>query len=207
MSIVGLVVLALVACTPSQGSIETAIAQTQIPIGQTQAAATQTEAARPTATPALSAEFVRRVNDFLEAGSVVAVQTDQGVTILELRVSVADAGGAADLLRATWPTGYPNDVQDDVADAMQGWELALDMWSLKIGEADPPVEPNVNGYLGFMTYAADELVIETYPSGCIVDEYCGKQYLPLEENTRVLMRLGSAYFDAARVGLLAMIGE
>jgi hypothetical protein len=183
-----LLALALVACAPSQASVETAIARTQ--------------AALPT--EALSPELSARVQKFLEQGSNIAALTEQGVVYVDFREAVGDVAGTFDLLDATWPDQLPVSVRNDAADAVEGWQLALYLWGLEIGDKDPPVEPSFNRWQDFYAYAGEDLEMQRYPK-TLSGSYAGQQYLTFDANISTLMGMGSSFFDEARDGLLELV--
>ena len=151
--------------------------------------------------------FDQQLIRFLEEGATASAMTDLGVTYANLQVQVAIARGAYDLAGATWPEDFPSEPKTAFDHAFTAWTLALDLWNLKSQDRDRPVEPDVNGYDRYVTFAGDLLLTETYPAGFFVAEYSSKKYLPFDENISILLGLASGSFEDGKDQALAAIQE
>ena len=145
---------------------------------------------------------------FMEDGSAISSISSTGVNYQEMRRLFVRAKGSYGLLEATWPKDKFNETRLSFEKAWRAWELTLKLWELKLGDKDNPVEPDVNGYLDFMAFAAhndlrDKIITRIHPPSYIVKHYRGKQYLPFSENISLLMGYGSREFQKGRQILLA----
>ncbi len=156
-----------------------------------------------TPTPELSETFKTQITRLIEEGTKLSSMTEQGVNYLDYSDQFAEVNGTYELARATWPAGFLVDTQAKMQKAINGWVFASDLWSLKIGEKDNPVEPNINGYLSYKNFEGDAAIIDIHPDDYLVESYRGKKFLPFDENISVLFTLASDYFESARTELLA----
>lgn len=163
-----------------------------------------TNTPEPTATPppTLSPTFLNRLDTFLNDASTLAAATEQGVNFRDFNSLLTAAAGSFSLVEETWPESLDDAPLRDFNNAFTGWSLTLDLWNLKIGDFDNPLEPDINGYLNYVEYAGDDLITDVHPNGYIVQEYRGKTFLPFDENIGVLMALAGEDFQAGRTAVL-----
>lgn len=135
---------------------------------------------------------------FLEEGAKINAKASQGVSFIELREQVANAKAVYDLARSTWPDSFLLDCRADFDKAIEGWDLTLDIWKLKLTKSDEPAEPNINGYLKFTAYAGEKLVVRPL----IFGDYRGVNYLPFDENISVLLAVAGSSFNEGRDKIL-----
>jgi hypothetical protein len=149
--IVGLVSAVLVGCSGGEDAVATSVAltveaaPTSTPLPTETPAPTETP--EPTDTPTvepLSPAFVSQVTNFLEEGSSLTGATSTGVTFVEFGRLLGRAKGAYDLALDTWPSNVSRDSIEDFDQAFLGWSLVDDLWDLKFGDFDNPVEPDIN---------------------------------------------------------------
>ncbi|HML22064.1 MAG TPA: hypothetical protein PKD09_10460 [Aggregatilinea sp.] len=160
----------------------------------------------PSSTPAPARDtsdiFDAQMTQLLEKGSLLGAMTSQGVNYINYERQLVEVKGTYDFISTIWPSGFALGAQEQFDKAFEGWDLALELWGLKLDDMDNPVEPNINGYLRYTDYAGDELYIAVHPSNFIVPEYRDKQYLPFDENIGILFSLGSEYFEAGQKTVL-----
>jgi hypothetical protein len=145
--------------------------------------------------PEITDMFRQQLTRFLEEGTTTTAMTEQGISYLQFQQRIPAMNGAYDLAVSTWPEGFSADARSSFERALDGWDLALDLWSLDIGDKDNPLEPNINGYQRYVDYAGDMLVYDTHPSNFIVEDYRGKTFLPFDENISILLAIASDAFD------------
>lgn len=156
----------------------------------------------------ISTEFRQQIIRVLELGSTLNAMTSQGVNYLTFRDQLAEVRGAFEFASTFWPDDFVPDAKQDLANALEGWDLALYLWNLDINDKDNPVEPNINGYQLFMDYyARDLLVIIPHPQNFIVPEYRNKNHLPFDINIRILLAIAGEDYEEARAILLNMLRE
>lgn len=204
----------LVACSGSDDSISTSVAMTvearptETPVPTDTSTPSPTNTPEPTDTPTpepLPAAFLTQLQNFLEEGSALTGATTTGVTYVEFGRLLGRARGAYDLALAARPPIVPRGSMDDFDQAFVGWSLVADLWELDLGDYDNPVEPDINGYLDYLDYAADGLLLTPHPDDYIVPDYRGKLYLPFDENISILMTIAADYFEAGRGEMLLLI--
>jgi len=144
---------------------------------------------------------------FMEDGSAISSISSTGVNYPEMRRLFVQAKGSYGLLEAMWPKNKFNEIKLSFEKALRAWELTLKLWEMKIGDKDNPVEPDTNGYLDFMAFAAhnnlkEKIVTKIHPANFIVKNYRGKQYLPFSENISLLMGFAGMEFEKGRQMLL-----
>lgn len=210
--LVVLVVIAagLVACSPSEGDIQTAIALTEearptdTPAPTSTPAPTATPLPEPSETP-VSPAFISQLTKHLEDASRVdgAIHTDG--TYIDLRRLLGDARGSFELTKSLWPADLPKRPLENLENALIGWDLALTLWRLDIDEEDHPVEPDINGFQSFVAYAGDELIVPTYPITSSVLRYRERKYIPIAENIPILIDLATNYFKEGKVEAIRLI--
>ena len=137
--------------------------------------------------PKISDALKEQLTRMLEEGTTLMAMTEQGVNYTDYRQQLAEVKGAYDLASATWPPDFASDARENFEKAFEGWDLALYLWELKIGDKDNPVEPDINRYTSFVNYEGESLISETHPSTFIVESYSDKKYLPFDENISVLL--------------------
>lgn len=152
--------------------------------------------------PKISDALKEQLTRMLEEGSTLTSMTEQGVNYSDYRQQLAKVKGAYDLASATWSSDFAPDAKTTLEKAFEGWDLALFLWELKIGEKDNPVEPNINNFTAFTSYGGDLLVIKKHPSDYLVELYRGKKYIPFDENISVLLSMASDSFEEGRNLLL-----
>ncbi len=167
----------------------------------------ETEAARPTATPDISPLLRQQFTRIVEEGTKLNSMTEQGVNYGDFNDQLAEVRGAYDLAVAEWPAGFAPKAKLDLAQAFKGWELTSDLWALKIGKKDNPVEPDINGYTRYVDYGGEALVIEIHPKDYLVEQYSEKKFLPFDDNLGVLLALASKYFETGRTLLLEKLPD
>lgn len=166
---------------------------------------TITSTASRTPAPARNTDaiFDAQVKQFLQEGALLEAMTSQGVNYVNFERQLVELKGAYGLADATWPAAFAPHARVQFDKAIQGWDLALYLWDLKLEKADEPAEPDINGYPVYVAYAGDELLIEVHPSDFIVWAYRGKKYLPFDENIGILFSLASDYFQTGQTQVLA----
>lgn len=147
--------------------------------------------------------FDAQVKQFLQEGALLEAMTSQGVNYVNFERQLVELKGAYGLADATWPAAFAPHARVQFDKAIQGWDLALYLWELKLEKADEPAEPNINGYPMYVAYAGDKLFIDVHPSDFIVRAYRGKKYLPFDENIGILFSLASDYFQTGQTQVLA----
>ncbi len=152
--------------------------------------------------PAVPEIFRTQLLKFLEQGAKTNAQADQGVSYLELREGLASTKASYDLLKSTWPSSLPPEMQQDFDRAIRTWDGALRLWKLKIEDGDEPVEPNVNGWKDYLSEFKGCLVIRTHEKDFIVEKYQGLRYLPFDENIRALLNEAGVSFNAGRTKII-----
>lgn len=194
-------VMLLSACGPSEAEIQEAISMTQT----AQPTATLRPTATLTPTPELSDLFKSQITKFLEETTKLASLTSQGVNYVTYGNQVAEVQGIYELLSNVWPGDYEKETKENIDKALEGWRLALYLWSLKIGDKDNPVEPNINGYKDIIEYGGDNLTTDKHPATFIVENYRGKTFIPFEGNIGVLFTMASDYFDESKLVIIDMV--
>lgn len=159
----------------------------------------------PSPTATLPESFKTQLTGFLQAGSKLTALSEQGVTYLELRQEVATAKGLYDLLVSTWPEGFASTDLNYFDTAFKGWALAIELWSMKINEQDEPVEPDINFYKTYVAFGGDRLAYDKHPANFIVKDYRNKQYIPFDENIRILLGISSENFANGKTGILSKL--
>lgn len=160
----------------------------------------------PTATQSRWPEsFVTHVTALFEKGEKTSALARQGAAYSELQQSFVGAKTEYDFLRATWPLDFPRDALPNLANAFNGWDLALQLAKMKNDGSGEPVEPDVNGYPKFVALGGDRLSYETYPTDFSVEEYRGRKYLPFEKNIEILLNIGAEEFTSAKTQILTAL--
>jgi hypothetical protein len=152
--------------------------------------------------PTIPEIFKAQLLKFLEEGTKTNAKAEQGVSYSELREQVASTKAAYDLLKSTWPASLPTEMQKDFDRGIHAWELTVHLWNLKVGKKDNPTEPDINGWNNYLTEFEDHLVIRTYDSSYIVEDYRGKRYLPFDENISALLTVAGVSFNTGRTKIL-----
>jgi len=192
-----LVLAVLVGCTPKTVIVEvTAPPPTPMP----------TYTAYPTYTPypsptvhAISADFRRQMVEFLTAGEQIVVATGQGVTYSRCKELVLEAKTQYKIIKSDWPAS--SDLVRpwrELDQAFLGWELALDLWAMKIGKKDEPTAPNTNQFAPMMDYGGAKLLVKKRKDDYFVKQYAGKEYLPFEENISILLGMAAGDYKEAQ---------
>ena len=147
--------------------------------------------------PSLSDSWKELAKKFLDRASKIN-EGKFDLSYRELRSQLADAKGAFDLVVSTWPEGLPRESERDFRAAIDAWDLALDLWHMRIFRSDAPVEPDVNGFRRFTAFAENRLVIKTHPQDFIVPGYRGKRYLPINENIDILLKVSGENYERGK---------
>ena len=208
-TIIAVVCLVLVSCgTPPTPTP----VPTPTPIPTPTPAPTPTPVPTPTPIP-ISNLFKEQITRFLEEGTKLEAMTEQGVNYADFRQQLVSTKGPYDLASSTWPPGFAPEARDLMDDAIEGWDLALVLWGIKLDYKYqyPPTEPDYNGYDRFASYGGDRLVTEVwldtfwFEDGALdtPKEFVGKQYLPPDENISVLFTIAAEYFGSGRVLIVA----
>lgn len=153
--------------------------------------------------PKISEIFKTQLLQYLKDGGKLSTQSGEGINLFTLRSQLTDAKSTFDLLEATWPTGLAPAARESFKKSHEGYDLAIELWKDKIDRADTPIEPNINGWSRYQTYAGGALVIETRSSDGGFEEYRGKRYLPFDKNISVLLTIAGAHFDKGRKAVLS----
>lgn len=152
-------------------------------------------------------EFKTQAMKFVEAGTQTAAKASQGVSFSVLKPQVVSTKADHDLLLAVWPKAVPTDSQKDFAKAIEGWNLALELWALKIKKADNPTAPSVNGFNDYIAYGLEGMVVERHGKDFLVEPYRNKNFLPFDINIKILLYLAERSFYAGRTKILKELDE
>jgi hypothetical protein len=216
-------VIFLVACggaaTPSQSSVQTAIAQTQqaMPTATALPAPTSTVPPTPTSVPtpiptpiptvkALPDLFKTQVQQTLDEGSKLVAMTDAGLTYKQLGDQLVIVQAKYNLLASSWPEYVTVNTSASFLNAFKGWQLALKMWEIKntVGSANADAFRNTYGYkiytefyAGYLSYMGGKAITATDDNN--------NWYMPFDENIRALLGLAAGNFNDARDQLMLVL--
>lgn len=151
--------------------------------------------------------FETQLAQFLREGTKTKTMASQGVSYGEFVAQVVNTKAAHDLTLSIWPGDFAAESREDFGKAVEGWDLALQLWELKINKGDNPTEPDVNGFERYVGYALKEMEIDTYDDGYLVADYRGKYYLPFDTNIETLSKLAGTTFDNGRARILSALEE
>jgi hypothetical protein len=90
------------------------------------------------------------LTQLLEKGALLDTMTSQGVSYINFQQQLAEFKGTYAFASADWPTDFAADAKEQFDRAIVGWDLALRLWDMKIGDKDNPVEPDIYGYRSFV---------------------------------------------------------
>ncbi len=155
--------------------------------------------------PAVSAAFENQLLQFLGEGAKTTAMAAQGLPYGDFLKQMVNTRAAYDLVLSIWPGNFAADAKNDFGKAIQGWQLALELWGLRISQGDNPTEPDINGFDQYTTYALKELKFETYGKDYLVADYRGRYYLPFDANIGVLLEVAGKSFDTARARILSAL--
>ena len=159
--------------------------------------------------PKISEDVREKLNKLLDEGDTLNALTEIGVNHTDYGEQLKKIKIAYSIVKSVWPLGFLPDAKVGIEKALIGWELADYLWSLKIYNSTPPVEPAYNNYQAFVSYyAADQLVFEIYPRcvpgyinvDCKYDKeekYRGKKYVTFD-NISPLLSIASNDFLKAQ---------
>ncbi len=174
-------------------------------------ACTQTIAPTPTQTiiptPTVSDLFKTQALRFIEEANKLKSMTMEGVNFADYSAQLAEVNGVYELLDTLWLENFQVVTKENFELALESWDYAQLLWSLKIGKKDNPVEPNINHFKELMEYGGDFLRTDIHPSNYIVKEYRGKTFLPFDENISILFTVASEQFERAQPDLLEVIQQ
>jgi len=174
-------------------------------------ACTQTTAPTPTQTiiptPTVSDLFKTQALRFLEEANKLKSMTTEGVNFADYSAQLAEVNGVYELLNTLWLESFQVVTKGNIEKALESWDYAQLLWSLKIGKKDNPVEPNINHFKELMEYGSDFLKTDIHPSNYIVKDYRGKTFLPFDENISILFTVASEQFEKAQPDLLEVIQQ
>jgi hypothetical protein len=149
--------------------------------------------------PAVPTELKSRMDVLSQDAATLNAMTAQGIDFSAFNQQLAKTRGDFDLASSVWPGNVAPNSRKAFLDAFNGWAFADALWDAKIKQLDNPVEPNINQYGEIVAYAgAENLDIETYPSGFFVKSYAGKKYLPFDQNISILLSIASAHYKEAQ---------
>jgi hypothetical protein len=152
-------------------------------------------------------EFKTQAMKFIEAGTQTTAKASQGVPYSDFKSQAVSTKADHDLMLAVWPKAVPTDSQKDFAKSIEGWNLALELWALKIKKADNPTAPNVNGFDGYIAYGLEGMVVERHGKDFLVESYRDKNFLPFDINIKVLLYLAERSFYTGRTKILKELDE
>jgi hypothetical protein len=152
--------------------------------------------------PKLSEIFKTQLIQYLKDGGKLSTQSGQGINVLTLKSQWTDAKATFDLLDVTWPSEFCPDARESFKKSHEGYDLAIELWGLKLNKSDEPTEPNINDWSDYQAFAGQALVVKTYQADYIVEGYRGKRYLPFDENISILLTLAGAHFEKGRGSVL-----
>lgn len=147
--------------------------------------------------PKISDTFRTQLTAFLQQGAKTAAMASRGVTYSDLTEQVVNTRAAYNLVAPTWPASFANGTKADLEHVLTGWDLALDLWKLKLDDSDAPVEPDVNKYTKYVDYGGEGLALRVHEPDYIVKHYRGKKYVSFE-NIGVLLHIADSTFDKAK---------
>ena len=145
--------------------------------------------------PKMSDELKSQVLKVLDEGATLTAMTEQGVNYSDFGNQLAKTRGAYNLALSMWADDFAPEARINFDKAFEGWDLTLYLWNAKINELDNPVEPDINRFDDFVSYAAKEVVFQIYPYDFMVENYRAKRYLPFDENISILLSVASDYFQ------------
>lgn len=161
----------------------------------------------PTTKPEISETFKEQLMRFLEEATTLNAMTEVGVSYLNYQQQLGKAAGAYQLASVSWPPNFAPKARNSLDKAFEGWELALELWSLKVQGVKYygiPTEPDFYGYQRFVTYAGEVLYFGVRSPTYQIPQFQGKKYvLVADENISVLLTLASDYFEVGRTAILA----
>ena len=184
--------------TPEPSMVPT---RTLIPTLTSTPMSTRAPVATKAPVPTISASIKAQLQELVLVGAEMVAATGQGVTNYDFSYILRKVKAAYQLVSPVWPDELWA-AKEYFAAAIEGWDLTLYLWNLKLGNKDNPTEPYINGYEILGDYAGGDLIYVTYPDTFIVLEYRGKQFLPFDENLSVLMTLAGTHYKVGQLLLL-----
>ena len=142
---------------------------------------------------------------FIEAGTETSTKASHGVSYSELRAQVVSTIADHDLMLTVWPDNLATDAQEAFGRAIEGWQLALELWALKFNRGDNPTAPDINGFDRYLAYGATAMQVERHDSDYLVEAYRGQDFLPFDSNIQVLLNLAKDSFDDGRDKILGKL--
>lgn len=140
--------------------------------------------------------FKKELTKFLEEGARTKTLAAQDIPFEAMQEQFAHTKATYELLRAAWPAALSADSRTRFKRALDGWELALQLWQLQIAKADNPTEPNISSYARFTAFAPDELVVQIRDADYAVKNDRFRHFLPFAENQKILLAMAARSFDA-----------
>jgi hypothetical protein len=114
----------------------------------------------PTPTPVpISDFFKKQITRFLEEGTKLNAMTEQGVNYADFGQQLASAKGPYELASTAWPPGFATGAQDAIDHALEGWNLAIELWARNIDGLSGFREGIGLDYDRYASYEGDLVVI------------------------------------------------
>jgi hypothetical protein len=135
----------------------------------------------------LSSAFRDNLRKFVEQGSRLAALTEQGVSFDRFGDQLASATATYDLLDSTWPKHYKPDAKKEFGEAVIGWKLVHQLWSMH----------NRSDRQGVFDHELRQLV-DSYAPGRVPQDPNNVDVVDYMRAARVLMAVASEHFQQGR---------
>lgn len=149
----------------------------------------------------ISDVFRTQLMRFVEQSQRISVSVSHGVSYRDLKNQVIDAESTYRILSASWPNNFAPDAGVEIEKAIEGWRLALELWSLEIEEESitggrlypglhdslcPPESDEL--YRQLLAYAGESLSIRVRPDDYYREEERGKKYVAYSSRQMLLSK-------------------
>ena len=102
--------------------------------------------------PKLSDACKRYLDSYLIEAGKLASLSEQGASILAFRDQLATVTSSFQMVEESWAEDYHTDILEFFAHSIEGYNLALRLWSAKLNDYSEPTEPDVNGWATYIEY-------------------------------------------------------
>ena len=145
--------------------------------------------------------FRTQLFKFMDEANKIKALVSQGASQGEFASQLVNVKAAYDSAQTLWPPDLSPTVRAEFEQAIDGWDLALKLWRLKVLDSEltssrnEPAEPDLNGFATFVAYGGQALAFEKYGADSGHVHLRGKTFLPFDQNIRTLLDLAKGHLE------------
>jgi len=147
-----------------------------------------------------SKDFKDKANQLIRESKVLSDNVDKANFMIVTRF-YNDAQVTFEQIKQLWPENKLIEEKKHLDNAITGTRLLLILWGYSISRSDDPMEPDINSYKEFESYALSGKLVNTIKKDGYVPSYFGKKHYAIDANIKALLPIIKDEFKLGIDGL------